>query len=89
MYKGIAGSEGIGIGKAVLIEEHEINVEAKKVTDMDGEIARLQKAIEKFCSGQVKLLHLGRTYFCLCLASNGVSPPLYECGLTWLYHKNT
>ena len=41
------------------------------------------------CSGQVKLLHLGRTYFCLCLASNGVSPPLYECGLTWLYHKNT
>ena len=34
MYKGIAGSEGIGIGKAVLIEEHEINVEAKKVTDM-------------------------------------------------------
>lgn len=41
------------------------------------------------CSGQAKLLHLGRTYFCLCLASNGVSPPLYECGLTWLYHKNT
>ena len=46
-------------------------------------------ATTAFCSGQVKLLHLGRTYFCLCLASNGVSPPLYECGLTWLYHKNT
>mgnify|MGYP001202407429 CR=1 FL=1 len=25
MYKGIAGSEGIGIGKVVIIEEHEIN----------------------------------------------------------------
>ena len=27
MYKGIAGSEGIGIGKVVIIEEHEINIE--------------------------------------------------------------
>ncbi len=48
MYKGIAGSEGIGIGKVVLIEEHEINVETKTVTDTDAEIARLQNAIEKF-----------------------------------------
>lgn len=48
MYKGIAGSEGIGIGKAVLIEEHEISVKAKTVTDTDSEIARLQDAIEKF-----------------------------------------
>lgn len=55
MYKGIAGSEGIGIGKAVLIEEHEINVEAKKVTDMDGEIARLQKAIEKFVADTTEM----------------------------------
>ena len=27
MYKGIAGSEGIGIGNVVIIEEHEINIE--------------------------------------------------------------
>ena len=33
MYKGIAGSEGIGIGKVVIIEEHEINIENKKVTE--------------------------------------------------------
>ena len=39
MYKGIAGSEGIGIGKVV---------ENKKVTDTDNEIKRLQDAIEKF-----------------------------------------
>ena len=31
MSKGIAGSEGIGIGKVVIIEEHEINIENKKV----------------------------------------------------------
>ena len=48
MYKGIAGSEGIGIGKVVIIEEHEINIENKKVTDTDNEIKRLQDAIGKF-----------------------------------------
>ena len=48
MYKGIAGSEGIGIGNVVIIEEHEIVIENKKITDIDAEIARLQGAIEKF-----------------------------------------
>lgn len=44
MYKGIAGSEGIGIGNVVIIEEHEIVIENKKITDTDAEIARLQGA---------------------------------------------
>lgn len=48
MYKGIAGSEGIGIGNVVIIEEHEIVIENKIITDTDAEIARLQGAIEKF-----------------------------------------
>ena len=48
MYKGIAGSEGIGIGKVVLIEEHDLTVEKKSVTDTDAELKRLQDAIEKF-----------------------------------------
>ena len=48
MYKGIAGSEGIGIGKVVLIEEQEINIETKSVQDTDAELKRLQNAIEKF-----------------------------------------
>ena len=30
MYKGIAGSEGIGIGKVVIIEDHDITIETKK-----------------------------------------------------------
>ena len=50
MYKGIAGSEGIGIGKVVLIEEHDLTVERKSVTDTDAELKRLQDAIEKFVS---------------------------------------
>ena len=48
MYKGIAGSEGIGIGKVVLIEEHDLTVEKKSVTDTDAELKRLQDSIEKF-----------------------------------------
>lgn len=48
MYKGIAGSEGIGIGNVVIIEEHEINIETKTVEDTGAEIVRLQSAIEKF-----------------------------------------
>lgn len=48
MYKGIAGSEGIGIGTVVLIEEHKINIETKRVEETGAEIERLQNAIEKF-----------------------------------------
>lgn len=48
MYKGIAGSEGIGIGTVVLIEEHEINIETKRVEETGAEIERLQNSIEKF-----------------------------------------
>lgn len=48
MYKGIAGSEGIGIGNVVIIEEHEIVIPNKTIDDADAEIARLQGAIEKF-----------------------------------------
>ena len=48
MYKGIAGSEGIGIGKVVIIEDHDITIETKHVPETASEIARLQEAIEKF-----------------------------------------
>lgn len=50
MYKGIAGSEGIGIGKVVVIEEHDLTVEKKSIADTDTELKRLQDAIEKFVS---------------------------------------
>ena len=48
MYKGIAGSEGIGIGKVFIVEEHEIVIEEKTVTEVACEIIRLQCAIQKF-----------------------------------------
>ena len=43
MYKGIAGSEGIGIGTVVLIEEHELNIETKRVEETGAEIERFRE----------------------------------------------
>ena len=48
MYKGIAGSEGIGIGKAVIIEEHEVVIEDRTISDTEAEINRVREGIEKF-----------------------------------------
>lgn len=48
MYKGIGGSEGVGIGKAVLIKEQNLTVEEKSISDTDAEIQRFQDAIETF-----------------------------------------
>ena len=48
MYKGISGSKGIGIGKAVIIEEKEIVIDEKTISDVDAEIARMKDAFEVF-----------------------------------------
>lgn len=55
MYKGIAGSEGIGIGKAVLIREQEIHIATKTVAATEEEMKRLQDAIEKFVAGTTEM----------------------------------
>lgn len=55
MYKGIAGSEGIGIGKAVLIREQEIHIATKTVAATEEEMKRLQNAIEKFVAGTTEM----------------------------------
>lgn len=55
MYKGIAGSEGIGIGKAVLIREQEIHIETKTAAAPEEEMKRLQNAIEKFVAGTTEM----------------------------------
>ena len=49
MLKGINASEGIGIGKVMLIEEVNLNYEKKKVTDTQGEIERYRNALDAFC----------------------------------------
>ena len=48
MLKGIAASEGIGIGKVVTIRQQKITYEQRQVADPDGETERLHDAIEQF-----------------------------------------
>lgn len=48
MLKGIAASEGIGIGKVVTIRQQKITYEQRLVADPDGETERLHDAIEQF-----------------------------------------
>ena len=49
MLKGIAASEGIGIGNVLKIEEVSLDYTPKTVTDTDEELQRFKNAIETFC----------------------------------------
>lgn len=48
MLKGIGVSEGIGIGKALIIESHEMNFDNYAVRSVEEEIERYHKTVEKF-----------------------------------------
>lgn len=50
MLKGIAASEGIGIGRAVIIAPQEITYQTGLVADIEQEKARLHRAIDDFIS---------------------------------------
>ncbi|MCR5736574.1 MAG: phosphoenolpyruvate--protein phosphotransferase [Eubacterium sp.] len=54
MLKGIAASEGIGIGKVMIIEEHSLDYTPRTIADTDAEIKRYQDAIEDFCKETVE-----------------------------------
>lgn len=49
MLKGVNASEGIGIGKVMLIEELDLSYEKKAVTDTENEIKRYRQALESYC----------------------------------------
>ena len=49
MLKGIAASEGIGIGKVMIVEEHSLEYQPKQVADTDAELQRFRDAVEAFC----------------------------------------
>ena len=51
MLKGIAASEGIGIGKIVTISQQKITYEQKPVIGVHKEIDRLHEAIDTFVRG--------------------------------------
>ncbi|NBH71360.1 phosphoenolpyruvate--protein phosphotransferase [Clostridiaceae bacterium] len=47
MYKGTNASSGIGIGSAVIVEEAELVIEKKLVTDVGAEVSRFKGALDK------------------------------------------
>lgn len=50
MLKGIAASEGIGIGKVMIIAEQSLEYVPKEVTDVDEELKRYSDAVDAFCA---------------------------------------
>lgn len=49
MLKGVNASEGIGIGKVMLIEEVSLDYEKKLITDTQSEIDRYRKVFDAYC----------------------------------------
>ena len=49
MLNGIGASEGIGIGRVMIIKEQTLEYTPKEVTDIEAELARFRGSVDKFC----------------------------------------
>lgn len=47
MYKGTGASPGIALGKALVIEHSELNIEKKNIENVEAEVEKLQVAVEE------------------------------------------
>ena len=61
MLKGVNASEGIGIGKVMLIEEVSLDYEKKQITDTQAEIDRYRKVLTHIVKKQKNKLKTLRT----------------------------
>ena len=50
MLKGIGASEGIGIGRVMMVAEQSLDYVPKDVTDVDDELERFRNAVDEFCN---------------------------------------
>ena len=48
MFKGIAASKGIGIGRVLIVKEQDLTYEARTVIDTQAEAERFSAAVAKF-----------------------------------------
>lgn len=55
MFKGIAGSEGIGIGKVAMIKEQDLTYEPKSKLSVQDETARFEQAVQEFTQRTEKM----------------------------------
>lgn len=49
MLNGIGASEGIGIGRVMIIKEQSLEYTPREITDIDAELERFHGAVDKFC----------------------------------------
>ncbi len=49
MLNGIGASEGIGIGRVMIIKEQTLEYTPKEVTDIEAELERFRGSVDKFC----------------------------------------
>ncbi|MCQ4022914.1 MULTISPECIES: phosphoenolpyruvate--protein phosphotransferase [unclassified Ruminococcus] len=54
MFKGIAASKGIGIGRVLIIKEQDLSYEANSVIDTEAEVERFKAAVAKFSTDTEK-----------------------------------
>ncbi len=54
MLKGIGASDGIGIGRVMIIAEQSLDYTPREITDVDAELARYQAAVDSFCDNTME-----------------------------------
>ena len=54
MLNGTPASDGIGIGKVMIIEEHSLEYTPKTVEDTDAELQRLRHTVDEFCNNTLE-----------------------------------
>ena len=54
MLKGIGASDGIGIGRVMIIAEQSLEYTPKEITDVEAELERYSAAVDKFCDNTVE-----------------------------------
>ena len=54
LLKGIGASDGIGIGRVMIIAEQSLDYTPKQITDIDAELERYRNAVDKFCDNTME-----------------------------------
>lgn len=54
MLKGIGASDGIGIGRVMMIAEQSLEYTPREISDVEAELQRYRSAVDKFCDNTIE-----------------------------------
>ena len=54
LLKGIGASDGIGIGRVMIIAEQTLEYTPRQIADVDAELERYRDAVDKFCDNTIE-----------------------------------